>query len=184
MWCQNGTCLGGCCILTTTTSFVGRKDRAGVARARPDRARLATDRRRRHRFRRAVAGTGFAARLTPIGEGAAIGLLSATGALATVLGQCHCAPGSAGARLSGGAVSRAAGHGRCDSDRARWRAAEGPGCARTSVDRMSVPRRCTADHAADRSLPRRAGRPSPGFRPTRFVDTVITGWRPPWSNQR
>jgi predicted MFS family arabinose efflux permease len=33
-----------------------------------------------------VAGTTLAARLTPIGEGAAIGLLSAIGALATVLG--------------------------------------------------------------------------------------------------
>ncbi len=33
-----------------------------------------------------VAGTALAARLTPISEGAAIGLLSATGALATVLG--------------------------------------------------------------------------------------------------
>jgi MFS family permease len=33
-----------------------------------------------------VSGTGLTARLTPIGEGAAIGLLSATGAMATVLG--------------------------------------------------------------------------------------------------
>jgi hypothetical protein len=39
-----------------------------------------------------VAGTGFAARLTPIGEGAAIGLLSATGALATVLGNVIAGP--------------------------------------------------------------------------------------------
>ena len=62
MWGQNGTCPGGFRILTTTTSFVTRKDRAG-------------------------------------------------------------------ARLSGGAVSRAAGHGRCDSDRARWRADEGSGRA-------------------------------------------------------
>jgi MFS family permease len=39
-----------------------------------------------------VAGTGLAARLTPIGEGAAIGLLSATGALATVLGNVIAGP--------------------------------------------------------------------------------------------
>jgi MFS family permease len=39
-----------------------------------------------------VAGTGLAARLTPIGEGAAIGLLSATGALATVLGSIIAGP--------------------------------------------------------------------------------------------
>ncbi len=39
-----------------------------------------------------VAGTGLAARLTPIGEGAAVGLLSATGALATVLGTCAAGP--------------------------------------------------------------------------------------------
>jgi MFS family permease len=39
-----------------------------------------------------VAGTGLAARLTPIGEGAAIGLLSATGALATVLGTIIAGP--------------------------------------------------------------------------------------------
>ncbi len=39
-----------------------------------------------------VAGTGLAARLTPIGEGAAIGLLSATGALATVLGNVAAGP--------------------------------------------------------------------------------------------
>ncbi len=39
-----------------------------------------------------VAGTGLAARLTPIGEGAAIGLLSATGALATVVGNIVAGP--------------------------------------------------------------------------------------------
>jgi MFS family permease len=39
-----------------------------------------------------VAGTGLAARLTPIGEGAAMGLLSATGALATVLGTVIAGP--------------------------------------------------------------------------------------------
>jgi MFS family permease len=39
-----------------------------------------------------VAGTGLAARLTPIGEGAAIGLLSAAGALATVLGNIIAGP--------------------------------------------------------------------------------------------
>jgi predicted MFS family arabinose efflux permease len=33
-----------------------------------------------------VAGTGLAARLTPVGEGAAMGLLAAAGAIATVLG--------------------------------------------------------------------------------------------------
>jgi MFS family permease len=39
-----------------------------------------------------VAGTGLAARLTPIGEGAAIGLLSATGAVATVIGTVVAGP--------------------------------------------------------------------------------------------
>lgn len=39
-----------------------------------------------------VAGTGLAARLTPIGEGAAVGLLSATGALATVVGNVVAGP--------------------------------------------------------------------------------------------
>lgn len=39
-----------------------------------------------------VAGTGLAARLTPISEGAAIGLLSATGAVATVLGNVIAGP--------------------------------------------------------------------------------------------
>ncbi len=39
-----------------------------------------------------VAGTGLAARLMPIGEGAAIGLLSATGALATVVGNVIAGP--------------------------------------------------------------------------------------------
>ena len=39
-----------------------------------------------------VAGTGLAARLTPIGEGAAIGLLSAAGALATVVGTVVAGP--------------------------------------------------------------------------------------------
>jgi MFS family permease len=39
-----------------------------------------------------VAGTGLAARLTPIGEGAAIGLLSAIGALATVIGTVVAGP--------------------------------------------------------------------------------------------
>jgi MFS family permease len=39
-----------------------------------------------------VAGTGLAARLTPIGEGAAMGLLSATGALATVVGTVVAGP--------------------------------------------------------------------------------------------
>jgi hypothetical protein len=39
-----------------------------------------------------VAGTGPAARLTPIGEGAAIGLLSATGALDVVLGNVIASP--------------------------------------------------------------------------------------------
>lgn len=47
-----------------------------------------------------VSGTTLAARLTPIGEGAAIGLLSAIGALATVLGT-----------FSGGPLVRAFGYG-------------------------------------------------------------------------
>jgi MFS family permease len=47
--------------------------RPGVARVRSDHADLA-------------------ARLTPIGEGAAIGLLSATGALATVVGNVVAGP--------------------------------------------------------------------------------------------
>jgi hypothetical protein len=47
--------------------------RVGVARVRSDHA-------------------GLAARLTPIGEGAAIGLLSATGALATVVGNVVAGP--------------------------------------------------------------------------------------------
>lgn len=47
-----------------------------------------------------VSGTSLAARLTPIGEGAAIGLLSAIGALATVLGT-----------FAGGPLVRAFGYG-------------------------------------------------------------------------
>lgn len=47
-----------------------------------------------------VSGTTLAARLTPIGEGAAIGLLSATGGLATVLGT-----------FAGGPMVRAFGYG-------------------------------------------------------------------------
>lgn len=39
-----------------------------------------------------VSGTALAARLTPIGEGAAIGLLGATGALATVIGTFASGP--------------------------------------------------------------------------------------------